>query len=124
MKKLTYLFTFVLFFGTATANDHSDLTKDFVRENPGIASVNALAFGPEGILFIGDSKNAAVYAIETGDNQAFESAEEISLERVDERIAEMLGTTAEKIVVQDMAVNPVSKNCTWPFTIKTEHRFC
>lgn len=110
MKKRSLLLACIMCLVTAvTANDLNGLTKDFVRGNPGIASVSALAFGPDGILFIGDSQNATVYALETGDNQMMENAEGISLEKVDERIADMLGTTADNIMIQDMAVNPISK---------------
>lgn len=110
MKNLTILLSFLLCFGAFTGiHSNNDLTKRFVQGNPGIASVSALAFGPEGILFIGDSKNAMIYAIETGDKQMLESSEEVSLANVDLKIADLLGTTADKIHIQDMAVNPVSK---------------
>ena len=33
------------------------LTADFITGDTGIASINALSFGPEGILFVGDSKS-------------------------------------------------------------------
>lgn len=86
-----------------------DLKKNFVIGNPGIQSINALSFGPEGILFIGDSKNAMVYAIDTKDVEKIEKAEAISMNKVDEKIADVLGTSADKIAIQDMAVNPLSK---------------
>lgn len=86
-----------------------DWTKDFVSGDPQIASVNALAFGPEGILFVGDSRQAAIVAIDTKDNTAMEAPESIDLQKVDEQIAALVGTTADDIIIQDMAVNPVSK---------------
>lgn len=111
MKKLTFFLALVLTFGMAKANDDdNELTKNFKQGNPGVASVNALAFGPEGILFIGDSKNATVYAVETNDTQMMESSEGINLSEVDVKFAELLGTTVDKISIQDMAVNPASKN--------------
>jgi hypothetical protein len=36
------------------------LTSNFVTGNPEVASINAMSFGPEGILFLGDSKNATI----------------------------------------------------------------
>lgn len=36
---------------------------------PALQSAGALAFGPEDILFVGDTKSAAVFAIATGDLQ-------------------------------------------------------
>ena len=32
---------------------------------PEIKSISAIAFGPDGIIFIGDSKSASVYAVDT-----------------------------------------------------------
>jgi len=92
---------------TTTTNP---LTANFTVGNPEITSINALSFGPDGILFIGDSKNAAIYALDTKDNTAKETSERIVLREVDNKIAASLGTTADKIRVTDMAVNPVSKS--------------
>lgn len=106
MRNLILILT--LIFGTQLVAK-SSLTENFVMGDPGIASINALAFGPEGILFVGDSKNATVYAIDTEDTEAVEKAEPVSLKQVDKLIAEQLGTTADQVHIQDMAINPVSK---------------
>jgi len=86
-----------------------DLTEGFIFGNPEIAAINQLNFGPQGILFVGDSKNAAIYALDTKDIKAKDQAAELNLGAVDEKIAAALGTTAEKIKITDMAVNPISK---------------
>lgn len=80
----------------------------FVVGNPEIKSINALAFGPDGILFIGDSKSASVFAIDTKDNKAA-AAGEVNIKNVDQKIAAALGTDVSKISIKDMVVNPVSK---------------
>lgn len=77
--------------------------------SPNIKSVNALTFGPDGILFIGDSENAQIFAIETGDTEMKGDAEDVDITQVDKKIAEALGTTVENITIQDMAINPLSK---------------
>ena len=41
----------------------------FTKGTPEIKSVSALSFGKDGILFIGDSKSATVFAIDTKDNK-------------------------------------------------------
>lgn len=84
-------------------------TVNFTIGNPGIASINALSFGPDGVLFIGDSKNATIVALDTKDAVAKESAESIRIEDIDKKIAASLGTTTDNIKVTDMAVNPLSK---------------
>ena len=84
-------------------------TVNFVTGNPAIASINSLTFGPNGVLFVGDSKNATVIALDTKDVVAKENAEAIRMADIDEKIAASLGVTLDKIRVTDMAVNPISK---------------
>jgi hypothetical protein len=74
---------------------------------PDLKSAGPLAFGPNGIMFVGDPLGAALFAIDTKDN-AKGSGSSISLEGIDSKIADMLGTTADDILINDLAVNPVS----------------
>ena len=74
-----------------------------------LQSAGVLTFGPEGILFIGDSIGAAVYAIDTGDSTVG-PATHVSIEGINDRVAAMLGTAPDQILINDMAVNPASKN--------------
>jgi hypothetical protein len=76
---------------------------------PEIKSISALAFGPDGILFIGDSKSAAVIAIDTKDKTAVEKGATVEIKNIDQKIAASLGTDAKNIRIQDVAVNPISK---------------
>jgi len=69
-----------------------------------------MAFGPAGTLFIGDSIQAAVVAIQTGDTAPAASAPQIHLEHIDREIAGLLGTTPDDLLINDIKVNPVSKN--------------
>ncbi len=113
MKKLLILPLLVfaigaLFISSNTLSD-STLLDTFIQGTPQIQSMDALAFGPEGILFIGDSKSAAVFAIDTQDKQTTESTEPVNMEQFDKKVAAALGTTPENITIQDMAVNPLSK---------------
>ncbi len=93
---------------STTGTEPKDLTKNFVVGSPQIQSINALDFGPEGILFVGDSRSAKIWAIDTKDNQSTQ-VEKIELAEVDKAIASLLGTSPENITIQDMAVNPKSK---------------
>lgn len=111
MKKY-YLFLLIPLLGSlisAVTSNSSDVFDNFKTGDPEIRSMNALAFGPEAILFIGDSKSASVVAIETGDTEAVESAESIEIENFDQKLASALGTKIENITIQDLAVNPISK---------------
>jgi hypothetical protein len=87
-----------------------DLTGSLKKGTPDLKSAGALAFGPEGILFIGDNQGAAVFAVATGDKKAEASAGALRVEGIDEKIASMLGTQAKGIRINDLAVNPASGN--------------
>ena len=80
----------------------------FVKGSPEVKSITALTFGPNGVLFIGDSQSAAVYAVDTKD-AAKANAKAYDIQGIDAKIATALGTTKESITITDMAVNPVSK---------------
>ncbi|TAI46661.1 hypothetical protein [Flagellimonas allohymeniacidonis] len=114
MKKLLTTFSLVaiiLVTIAATITDtKSDLKAGFVVGNPEIESMDKLSFGPEGILFIGDTKKASVYAVDTKDVVPKEEGGEIAIKGFDQKIAASLGTTTDKIKINDMAVNPISKN--------------
>src|SRR5712692_7680630 len=97
----------VLLSGSARAGD---LTSNLKRGTPDLKSAAALAFGPEGILFVGDSQGAAVFAIATGDQKPAAAAGALKIEGIDEKIASMLGTNTKGIRITDLAVNPASGN--------------
>lgn len=116
MKKIIPLFLVIALVLLTTAagllpehETKSNLTANFVYGNPEIASINQLTFGPEGILFLGDSKNATIYALDVNDSESKSTAEDISIDGFDKKIASSLGTTPDKIEINDMAVNPISK---------------
>jgi hypothetical protein len=75
---------------------------------PDIKSAGPLAFGPAGILFIGDPQGAAIFAIDTKDTTAGPKSAELALEGIDSQVAGLLGTTADDILINDLAVNPAS----------------
>jgi len=81
----------------------------FMNGSPEIKSMSAIAFGNDGILFIGDSKSAAVFAIDTKDSEKLDKSPAIEVKKFDQKIAAALGTTVENISIQDLAVNPVSR---------------
>jgi hypothetical protein len=75
-----------------------------------LKSGGPLAFGPAGVLFIGDSASASLIAIDTGDTKANKSAASFELKGINQKIAAVLGTAADQIAIQDVAVNPISRN--------------
>ncbi len=75
---------------------------------PDLKSAGPLAFGSDGVLFVGDPQGAAIFAIDTGDRSETSSRGPLTVEKVDAKIAALLGTTPDKILINDMAVNPAS----------------
>ena len=91
-------------------NDYENLTKNFVNEKAAIASMSVLSFGPEGILFVGDSKAGKVYALDLDDRSPNNSEEAFELKDVETLLGNLLGTDAKGVVIHDLAVNPISQN--------------
>jgi hypothetical protein len=82
-----------------------------------LSSAGVLAFGPDNVLFVGDIKGAAIHAfalrakdltsqtdLHLGNFHNFEG--ENLVEGLDQKLAAIFGTTYDKIVINDMVVNP------------------
>lgn len=76
---------------------------------PELKAMSQLAFGPGGVLFIADTKTAAIFAIATGDTTAARDGSTIRAEAINQKIAALVGTSIEEIVIEDLAVNPISR---------------
>ena len=111
MKKLIFSIAAIGCFLILVAHTRpsSNLLKGFVIGTPEIKSMNSLAFGPDGILFIGDSKTASIFAIDTKDAEKLENAIALDIKNIDQKIASFLGTETKNISIQDIKVNPLSK---------------
>src|ERR1700677_2239332 len=72
-------------------------------------SAGALTFSPDGVLFVGDNKLGAVLAYETEGGEAPASLDPFLFESIDEKIAGALGVTAKSLVMNGMAVHPVTR---------------
>jgi len=88
-----------------------DGVKDGLKKGtPQLKSAGPLAFGPEGLLFIGDTQGAAVFAIDTNDSAGNPSKVKINVSKINEKLAALLGTSARDVSINDVAVNPASGN--------------
>jgi len=94
----------------AIADVPTNLTANLKAGKLQLKSAGALTFGPDGVLFIGDSLGGSVAAIDTNDRTAPKGAASINVDGLDAKIAAMVGVAADQIVVNDMKVNPLSKN--------------
>ncbi len=75
-----------------------------------LKSAGPLAFGPDGVLFVGDTTGAQVVALDTADRTPNTAAVKIEVAGVNQKIAALLGTAADQILVNDLVVNPISKS--------------
>jgi hypothetical protein len=95
---------------TAAAALGAEPTGSLKKGTPDLKSAGSLAFGPDGILFIGDTKGAALFAIDTGDRASASEKRPVNVKDVASKVAGMLGTSAQQIMINDLAVNPSSGN--------------
>lgn len=110
MKKPFYLLGGALVIALALSFTKISTNGDgFTTGSPEIKSITSLAFGPDGILFLGDSRSAMIVAVKTKDVTRVDQAKAIELKGIDQKIASLLGTKVENISIRDMAVNPLSK---------------
>ncbi len=81
----------------------------FTTGRPDIKSISALAFGPEGVLFVGDGKAATVFAVDLGTRPAQTVKEPKEIADVEGKLAALLGAGPGDIMVHDLAVDPIAK---------------
>jgi hypothetical protein len=85
----------------------ASLTAGLESGKAALRSAGVLAFGPEGILFVGDSTDGSIWALDTGDRSAASAQPEIS--GINHKVAALLGSAPDQILINDMAVNPASR---------------
>ncbi|MGI9243513.1 MAG: hypothetical protein ACR2RV_22120 [Verrucomicrobiales bacterium] len=78
-----------------------------IAEEAKPASLGALEFGPDGVLFAADPKGASVFALELGGGDAAGKAP-VKIEKLGEKIAALLGAKADQISINDLAIDPKS----------------
>jgi hypothetical protein len=100
-------FAFGLFIRSA---DAAKWTSGMKEGKPEFKSMGPLAFGPEGVLFVADTKAAAITAIATGDAKPAANAKPFKVEAINQKIAALLGAGGDQILINDLAVNPISRN--------------
>src|SRR5579872_6683707 len=79
------------------------------KGTPELKSATTLAFGSKGLLFVGDSLGATIFAIDTGDTKSA-GEKPVNIERIDAKVGAALGVTEKEVKVNDLKVNPASGN--------------
>ena len=90
----------------SSSSGAANLTAGMQKGTPQLKSAGPATFAPQGILLVGDTQGAAIYAIATGDKSSGSPSQPFSVDNIDQKIAAMLGTTPADILINDMAVNP------------------
>ncbi|MEM8847625.1 MAG: hypothetical protein AAGD17_11035 [Bacteroidota bacterium] len=116
--KLTLLGLLVLLVASCKQEDSKNLADSSIDLKPEgeitlskaaeLDGASILAFGPDNVLFVGDSKGAKIYAIPT---KAEELTDAIpyNMEGFDRKVAEELGIASRDIMINDMKIHPVSQ---------------
>jgi hypothetical protein len=95
---------------TAAMAIGAEPTASLKQGKPELKSAGPLTFGPEGILFVGDTQGAALFAIDTGDAAPAAHKRPVQVPDLSGKIAAMLGTEARQVQINDVSVNPRSGN--------------
>ena len=108
MRRIFLVLALTLIAGGVTGSS-SNVMSNMTEGKPAIQSMGPISFGPDGILFVGDTKSAAIFAVATGDTKAAASSP-LKIESINQKVAALLGTAADQIMIDDMAINPISHN--------------
>lgn len=77
--------------------------------NPGLKSAGPLAFGPKGVLFIGDPIGAQIVAIAVPAGETTPIGADFKLEGLSDKLGGVLGIPGSDVRVNDVAVDPATK---------------
>ncbi|MBI5690111.1 MAG: hypothetical protein HZC55_08415 [Verrucomicrobia bacterium] len=99
----------LLALGLLAPSVRAGLTAGMQEGKVELKSISQLAFGPEGVLFIADPKAAAILAVATGDTAPASGSATLRAEAINEKIAALVGTKSDDVIIEDLAVNPISR---------------
>jgi len=105
--KLSAVFAFVALTAYAPAVAPSAAA---AAAGPQLESIGPLAFGPSGVLYVGDSIAGKIYALDLGAQATAGAPGTANVENINQKIAAMLGTDAAQINVTDLAVDQRTHN--------------
>ncbi|MEM6516783.1 MAG: hypothetical protein AAF688_11420 [Bacteroidota bacterium] len=91
---------------TVALNEEKSAT--VIDDNILIDGANVLAFGPDNILFVGDSKGSKLYAIATKADE-LKDAVPYNMEGFDIMMAEKLNIESRDVIINDMKIHPISQ---------------
>lgn len=96
--------------GVMAARTPAAAAADVAIAKVDLKSAGRLAFGPNGVLFVADSVGGSIVALDTNDQAAARITSKINIQDVDAKIAALVGVAPDQIMINDVKVNPTSKN--------------
>lgn len=72
-------------------------------------SISVIKFGPDNVLFIGDSRTATLFAYPLGPAAPATASRPYNVYALDQTIADLLGAPLQDIAVRHLAIHPVTK---------------
>ena len=105
--------------GISSATLRAHEYRGMEKQNVDLKSATTLVFGPDDILFIGDSKAATVFAVAIGHSDVGLHDQSIQIDDVLAKLA--AHTKAEDVAVQDLVVNPRTGTLILPCTLIRNH---
>ncbi|MEL6356922.1 MAG: hypothetical protein AAFQ37_08345 [Bacteroidota bacterium] len=100
--------TTIIFFACEPAVEEAAEAASPDLSNYQLDDANVLAFGPDQVLFVGDSKAGIVHAISTTATE-LKDAVPYGTAALDKKIASEINVPAEDLVIQDMKIHPLSQ---------------
>lgn len=79
------------------------------KGTPTIKAISALAFAPDGTLFIADPQAATITAVATADTTPAAKSD-VMIDKLADKLGSAVGTDAANVTVTDVKVNPASGN--------------
>src|SRR4051794_4627108 len=68
----------------------ADLSASLKAGGMDLKQAGPMGFGPDGVLFVGDNQQGAIYAIATGDTSGDAAKASVNVKGIDKQIAAML----------------------------------
>ena len=100
---------FVILVLFATVAVAQDITASLTSGKAELQSAGVMTFGANGVLFVADSLGGTIYALDTQDRTP-STANAMNVTGLRDKVAGLLGTTPDQILINDVAVNPISRN--------------
>src|SRR4030095_12221673 len=105
-RMLSVFLVLILFAAVAGAQD---ITASLKAGKAELQSAGVMVFGENGVLFVADNLGAPIYALDTQDRTP-STASSMNVTGLRDKIAGLLGTTPDQVLVSDVVVNPISRN--------------